>query len=180
MWASMEDSYEVDIEEVAFHEAGHFVARYALLPQEGFELVTVEPRLHSVDGVTQKVLGACEESIDPSEGPEGQRFWEPCAIGLYAGYAAQVKLRPSSEERARRAAWLDFRMARELTFKLFDQPPTPEVLAQSGERLLNAAHLLVADAWPAIEALARALVAELTLDGMRARQIVAAADPETE
>ena len=180
MWASMEDSHEVDIEEVAFHEAGHFVARYALLPQEGFELVTVEPRLRADHGIVRKVLGACEESVDPTEGPEGHRFWEPCAIGLYAGYAAQVKLRPSSEERARRAAWLDFRMARELTFKLFDQPPTPEMLAQAGERLLNAAHILVADAWPSVEALARALVAELTLDGMRARQIVAAVEPDTE
>ncbi|SRR6266496_1659559 len=180
MWATMEDTEEVDIEEVAFHEAGHFVARYTLLPQEGFELVTVEPRTRAVDGVVQKMLGACEESVDPSEGAEGHRFWEPCAIGLYAGYAAQIKLRPGSEERARRGSCLDFRMARKLTVKLFDEPPSDELLVRSSERLLNAAHLLVNDTWPAIEALARALVAEWTLDGMRARQIVAGVESDIE
>jgi hypothetical protein len=179
-WATTDGAFEPDIEDVAFHEAGHFVARHVLVPNAGFQVITVRPQRHAVGETFAKMVGGCQDFLDPTEGPDGVAFCETCAIGLYAGYAAQVKWKPISEERARLGAERDFQMAEDRIRRLYVEPPTAELLARSKHLLLEAAHQLVAEAWPAIEALARTLVRELTLDGMRARQIVAGVEDEIE
>jgi hypothetical protein len=169
---------EPSIEEIAYHEAGHFVARHLLLPHDGFQLITVRAHRHPTGSTFAKTLGVCEEYRDPTQGPEGVQYCETCAIGLYAGYAAQARFRPSSEERARLGARWDFEMAQELVRRLHTEPVGADVLDRACRNLLNAAQQLVTDAWLSVDALARSLASDLTLDGMRARQLVAVSEDD--
>jgi hypothetical protein len=175
---TIDASSEPEIEEVAYHEAGHFVARHVLLPHAGFEVITVHAHRHPIGDGFAKTLGDCQEYLDPTEGPEGTQFCETCAIGLYAGYAAQVRYRPSSEERAQLGALWDFEMAEAKIRRICGAAGSGEVVDRACRNLQKAAHLLVEDTWFAIDALAQALILHRTLDGMRARQMVAAGDDE--
>ena len=153
-------------ETVAYHEAGHAVAHYVLrVPYECVEFQLLGARSWGVvRAVNDRRLW---------DGPVSRRYAYARVTTVLTGPAAAARYRPSSA--AARLSAADGQIIRNLLDRV--QPP-----ALGADRLLlidmlhRRAEGIVADWWPAIEAVADALVASPgRLDAAEIRSIIAEA-----
>jgi hypothetical protein len=147
-----------DRERTAYHEAGHFVASWAL------ELVTYHITIiPNPDTGTGGLVAseACERWVDESQHPPREAI-EAHLISLYAGYAAQRHFDPDEpDDRARAAAASDFSAAEVWA----DQFNLEELLARTQS-------LIVERWWTEVELIAKALLLKEKLDPYEAEALI--------
>ncbi len=155
---------DVDDFAIAYHEAGHYVVAHMFgHHQDG---LTIEP--DSEKGS----LGHTTPMEDPGTftyANDEERLeriaQEVCT--LYAGFAAQIRVQPGIEERARLGARRDFEAAEGW-------------LGREGldDALMVRTMALIEEHWPAIGRLALALLAARTLDEAEAEAYVVTEDED--
>jgi hypothetical protein len=152
----------------AYHEAGRFVAHYFHAGHAQANRVTIAA---SVEAARQH---RCE---DPLWQEPSVREIQRLIIGIYAGFAAEVRFDPSCEKdvSTRRAASRDEEKAQ--AYLLVAHGRTKE-RAECEIRLRAQARLVVVEHWDAVTALALELLEKTTLDGYEAAWIVAIAEGE--
>ena len=146
-----------ELKRTAYHEAGHFVAGW--LNDELMDTISIVPD-HD-EGTSGRLMS--EECVRYAD--EHQNWPEERAkaylVGLYAGYAAQRRFDPNQpDEHARLGARSDFEEA-EIWSDKFD-------LAA----LQQNAHALVAEHWPKIEQIAKALLVKEALTSEEADALI--------
>jgi hypothetical protein len=155
-------------ESFAHHEAGHFVAAYIYAMHESITAVSM-----AADGDTAGANHG-DGSLPLAEYGSLEDV-KHLIVGLYAGYAAEVKFDPSRKEVARRTASHDDEEAERWIEALY---PQRRERAERAQNLRFIAATLVSEHWPAVAALARELVEHRTLEGYEAAWIVAIAEGE--
>ncbi len=137
-------------EQVAYHEAGHFVASYMLTPSSYRATVSIRPSRE------EGTEGHCF-----SEGPwcEEQYLAEP--VIYFAGFAAERRYNPNADPRG---SGLDGEKAREILELLGDVALEDEYRAK--------ADTLIADHWAEVEALAEELLRQETITAPGEAEIV--------
>jgi ATP-dependent Zn protease len=151
-------------EHVAHHEAGHYVAAYFDAMHDSIFRVTIAPS----SGVAGRNTG---------EHPLGEewsaREAHQVVVGLYAGYAAEVRFDPSREREARLCASSDDEIADAL-LRSICKARTERWEWEQLSRSRAAA--VIVEHWHAVTALARELLDRTTLEGDEAAWIVAIAE----
>jgi ATP-dependent Zn protease len=143
----------------AYHEAGHAVADY--ISGRGVAHVTIIPK-------DNDYYGLCTARDWPSRVLDTWQV-EADVVSRLAGPEAEALLPSLSSELDGEDLELAF-----LDVLLLTDEREEEALALLG-RLVVRAKQLVADHWPAVEAVAAALLAEKELSGERAHELIAAA-----
>ena len=149
------------LDEIAHHEAGHAVLG-ALL-----------------GSVPDTVTIAAKGNVVAFSGSSGCYRLVHCPRTLdqmtisFAGYAAHVKYMPSAEERARRAAHVDFVRAQQCMIVLYLNADDQEALMK---RKREEAARLVDHYWPAIQRVAHALMQNGTINSSQLRVLIADVD----
>ena len=141
------------LRETAYHEAGHYVAKWALVGDAAYgDTLTIVPNRAT------STLGTNKPLYEDDETEEGRRAY---IVSLYAGAAAQSRVF-SDLEAIREGARSDDEQAGEYL------PGVPE----SEQELRIQAQQLVDANWQAVERLADELLQHRTLDAEEAFSLV--------
>ena len=141
---------------IAFHEAGHFIASYRLLPDRLRNWLSIEPN--------GRYAGESNEEA-PSESEEP----EDMILVYYAGYAAEVVYAPKRVDDGRAGAADDDEKANELLADIY----SGSIERQRAEQRLRArAQALVVENWEALRAVANEVLARTKLGAEVAEMIV--------
>ena len=154
----------------AYHEAGHFVAAYALsnygedyLPAQ--YMITIKPDGESLGKV----------NLDDERSDKDPKIRRNALLSLYAGYYAEVRYDPDCADRAEQTSDDDFSKAKD-ALETLDSVEDHSLLIK---KLRAGAKALVDQHWNEIELLADALLRRETIPGDEAEIIIDVARGET-
>lgn len=148
---------------IAYHEAGHYIAAFEYGRHREVEAITIRP--------DDDTLGRAHRDLDYLHADVDAGSLESQIVGLYAGWAAHLRLLPEDEDRAHGWAAEDDENAAE--YIEWYQEHTEESVEEIGKRMRAKADALVEKHWSLIEALAEELLEYEYLDFMHCEAVIA-------